>query len=133
MNLECDLKDKTEATCSGYSSLNSGYEVGTHTGPAEISWLSTFTGSEVVWAAITLTDEVPEEATDGLLADITVTSMPTPVETGDEGEDVDEDGFPSGDTIFPQETGVGEGTAAGRCAWAGVAVGAAGILAGALL
>lgn len=134
MNLECDLKDKTEATCSGYSSLKSGYEVGTHTGPTEISWLSTFTGSEVVWAAITLTDEVPEEATDGLLADITVTSMPTPAETGDdEDEDLDEDGFLSGDTIFPQETGVEEGAAGRRCAWAGVVAGVAGILAGALL
>lgn len=133
MNLECDLEDKTAATCSGYSSLKSGYEIGTHTGPTEISWRSTFTGSEVVWAAITLTDEVPEEPTDGLLADLTVTSMATPVETGDEDEDEDEDGFPSGDTIFPQETGIEEGAAGRRCAWAGVVVGAAGVLAGALL
>lgn len=131
MNLECDLEDKTAATCSGYSSLNSGYSVGTHTGPAEISWSSTFSGPDVVWAAITLTDEVPKETTDGLLADLTVTSMEAPVETGDEG--YDEDGFPTGDSLFPQETSIEEGAAAGRCAWAGVAVGAAGVLAGALL
>lgn len=138
MNLECDLEAKTAATCSGYSSLKSGHVAGTNTGPTEITWRSTFTGPEVVWAAITLTDEVPEETTDGLLVDLTVTSMETPVETGDEDEDEDgdgdlPDGFPSEDSILPQETGVGEGAAAGRNGRWGVVAGAAGVLAGALL
>ena len=122
MNLECDLDKQTAATCSGYSSLKSGYVAGTNTGPTEITWKSTFTGDDVVWAPITLTDEVPQ-GTDGVLADITATAMEAPEETDD--GDIPSHGYPSGDTIFPQETGNAEGAAGtyrpGR--WAGVVAG----------
>ncbi|SPN98598.1 uncharacterized protein DNG_01643 [Cephalotrichum gorgonifer] len=137
MNLECDLDGKTAATCSGYSSLRSGYVVGSHTGPTEITWKSTFTETDVAWAAITLTDKIPQQ-TNGALVDITATAMETPPSsTGGDGE-IAPHGFPSEDTIFPLETGAAgdvEGTGArwGGGRWASVAVGVAGVLAGVLL
>lgn len=124
MNLECDLEGQTAATCSGYSSLKSGYVAGTNTGPTEITWKSTFVGPEVVWAPITLTDEVPS-GTEGVLLDITATAMEPPEETGEAEEPPHS--YPSGDTIFPQETGLND-SAARSCwagGWAGIAVGAA--------
>lgn len=132
MNLECDLEEQTAAICSGYTSLKSGYVAGTHTGPTEITWDSTFVGTEVAWAPITLTDKVPS-GTEGVLVDITATAMEAPEETGD--GDIPPHGFPTEDTIFPQETGESEG-AAGSCRtgrWAGVAVGAAAVIVGAAL
>ena len=47
----------TEAACSAYSSLESGFTVGLHTGPTEISWTSTLSGSEVQRAAQTKAEE----------------------------------------------------------------------------
>ncbi|KAM0255005.1 hypothetical protein ACHAQJ_006233 [Trichoderma viride] len=55
-DVECDLNGTTAATCSGYSSYKSGYTNGPHTGPTQVSWTSTFTGSEVQWGTLTLTD-----------------------------------------------------------------------------
>lgn len=112
MTLECELEEQTAATCSGYSSLKSGYVAGTNTGPTEITWESTFTGTDVVWAAITLTDEAPAR-TGGVLADITATAMETPTETVDGEVSTD-------DMIYP--TGSDEGAAAGVGGriWAGV-------------
>ncbi|KAL7789486.1 hypothetical protein V8C37DRAFT_386049 [Trichoderma ceciliae] len=53
-DVECDLNGTTAATCSGYSSYRSGYTNGHHTGPTQVSWTSTFTGSEVQWGTLTL-------------------------------------------------------------------------------
>ncbi|UKZ73712.1 hypothetical protein TrVFT333_001362 [Trichoderma virens FT-333] len=61
-DVECDLSGTTAATCSGYSSYRSGYTNGHHTGPTQVSWTSTFTGSEVQWG--TLTMDEPPGATD---------------------------------------------------------------------
>jgi hypothetical protein len=99
-NLECDLKDRTEATCSGFTSCKSGYTAGVCFGPDEITWTSTFSGSEVHWATVSLTDKVPVAST----LDLTATAadrLVTPVNTNDMIAD-----FPS-DSIFPQETGSG--------------------------
>ena len=48
-NMACTLAGTTAATCSGYSSLKSGYSVGLHTGPTEITWTSTLSGAQVRW------------------------------------------------------------------------------------
>ncbi|OLN97600.1 hypothetical protein CCHL11_01165 [Colletotrichum chlorophyti] len=56
-DLGCTMKGTTAATCSGYSSLKSGYINGIYTGPTEVSWTSTMTGSEVQWGVLTLADE----------------------------------------------------------------------------
>lgn len=101
MNLECDLEGKTAATCSGYSSFKSGYTAGVHTGPTEVTWTSTFTGTEVVWAVITLTDKVAVQTVS--FQDMTATAMEEPEPTGTEGE-IPPHGFPSDDTIFPMQT-----------------------------
>ncbi|GJC78003.1 hypothetical protein ColLi_00841 [Colletotrichum liriopes] len=56
-DLGCTLSGTTAATCSGYSSLRSGYVNGKYTGPTEVSWTSTMTGSEVQWGVLTLAEE----------------------------------------------------------------------------
>jgi len=131
MNLECDLKGTTQATCSGYSSFKSGYSLGNYVGPTEVTWTSTFTGSEVAWAVITITDKI-EVQTNGL-TDLTATAMETP-ESSVTADEIAPHGFPSDDSIFPIQTGAPdkESTAVGRRrngegAWAVVAaaVGAA--------
>ncbi|KAL6698034.1 hypothetical protein J3F84DRAFT_258818 [Trichoderma pleuroticola] len=61
-DVECDLKGTTAATCSGYSSYRSGYTNAHHTGPTQVSWTSTFTGSEVQWGTLTMAE--PAGATD---------------------------------------------------------------------
>ncbi|KAK2001806.1 hypothetical protein LX36DRAFT_318991 [Colletotrichum falcatum] len=66
-DLECTLSGTTAATCSGYSSLKSGYVNGKYTGPTEVSWTSTMTGSEVQWGVLTLAEE-----------DAAATTEPTP-------------------------------------------------------
>ncbi|KAK6224645.1 hypothetical protein QIS74_02972 [Colletotrichum tabaci] len=58
-DLGCTLSGTTAATCSGYSSLRSGYVNGKYTGPTEVSWTSTMTGSEVQWGVLTLADHDP--------------------------------------------------------------------------
>ncbi|KAK2021663.1 hypothetical protein LX32DRAFT_240138 [Colletotrichum zoysiae] len=66
-DLECTLSGTTAATCSGYSSLKSGYVNGKYTGPTEVSWTSTMTGSEVQWGVLTMASE-----------DAAATPAPTP-------------------------------------------------------
>ncbi|KAH6895381.1 hypothetical protein B0T10DRAFT_214445 [Thelonectria olida] len=59
-NLQCTLKGTTVATCSGYSSYKDGYTNGPHTGPTEVSWTSTYSGTDVEWGILTMA-EVPKE------------------------------------------------------------------------
>ncbi|EWZ42180.1 hypothetical protein FOCG_02641 [Fusarium oxysporum f. sp. radicis-lycopersici 26381] len=59
-NLECNLQGTTRATCSGYSSFNEGYSDGVHTGPTEVTWTSTYSGSEVEWGVLTM-GELPHD------------------------------------------------------------------------
>lgn len=56
-DLGCTLSGTTAATCSGYSSLKSGYINGKYTGPTEVSWTSTITGSDVQWGVLTMAEE----------------------------------------------------------------------------
>ncbi|UNI21851.1 hypothetical protein JDV02_007802 [Purpureocillium takamizusanense] len=56
-DLACNMNGTTAATCSGYSSYASGYTNGHHTGPTEVSWTSTLSGSHVQWGVLTLTDK----------------------------------------------------------------------------
>ncbi|KAH7145816.1 hypothetical protein B0J13DRAFT_525339 [Dactylonectria estremocensis] len=74
-NLECTLEGTTAATCSGYSSYKAGYTNGLHTGPTEVKWTSTFSGTEVEWGVLTMA-EVPKETDDSW--DITATAFSTP-------------------------------------------------------
>ncbi|KAL9488711.1 hypothetical protein ACSS6W_000988 [Trichoderma asperelloides] len=74
-DVECDLNGTTAATCSGYSSYKSGYTNGHYTGPTQVSWTSTFTGSEVQWGTLTLTD--CPGATDGAADTSGVIATPT--------------------------------------------------------
>ncbi|KAK1507724.1 hypothetical protein CTAM01_02836 [Colletotrichum tamarilloi] len=62
-DLGCTLSGTTAATCSGYSSLKSGYINGKLTGPTEVSWTSTMTGSEVEWGILTMAEEPAATAT----------------------------------------------------------------------
>ena len=54
-DLACELDGTTAATCSGHTSLTSGFTAGRHTGPTELSWDKTLTGTEVQWGVLTLT------------------------------------------------------------------------------
>ncbi|KAM4056731.1 hypothetical protein HRG_003599 [Hirsutella rhossiliensis] len=55
-NLECRLNGTTAATCSGYSSYKAGYANGLLTGPTEMSWTSTLTGTDVEWGTLVMAD-----------------------------------------------------------------------------
>ncbi|KAM0328143.1 hypothetical protein ACHAQA_005549 [Verticillium albo-atrum] len=92
-NLECKLGGTTAATCSAYSSLKSGFVAGLHTGPTEISWTSTLSGSEVQWGTLTIADQPSKtdtlddisgtaQSTDEFLFDGTLPTSSLPVETG---------------------------------------------------
>lgn len=74
-DLECNMNGTTAATCSGYSSYRSGYTNGKYTGPTEVSWTSTFTGSNVHWGTLTLAQK-PSETDDSL--DVTGTDIAAP-------------------------------------------------------
>ncbi|KAJ6444420.1 ATP-binding cassette transporter abc4 [Purpureocillium lavendulum] len=74
-DLECNMNGTTAATCSGYSSYASGYTNGPHTGPTEVSWTSTLSGSHVQWGTLTLTDK--PSTTDNSL-DVTPTDITVP-------------------------------------------------------
>lgn len=74
-DVECDLNGTTAATCSGYSSYKSGYTNGPRTGPTQVSWTSTFTGSELQWGTLTLAD--CPGATDGAADTSGVMATPT--------------------------------------------------------
>ncbi|KAG6033823.1 hypothetical protein E4U40_004897 [Claviceps sp. LM458 group G5] len=74
-DLECKMNGTTAATCSGYSSYRSGYTNGKHTGPTEVSWTSTLTGTDVVWGTLTLATKPAE--TDNAL-DVTGTNIAPP-------------------------------------------------------
>ncbi|ROT40559.1 hypothetical protein SODALDRAFT_321886 [Sodiomyces alkalinus F11] len=68
VNLECQLGGTTAATCSAYSSLRSGYVAGIHTGPTEVTWESTLSGTEVQWGILTLAEQPTETTTNDLLS-----------------------------------------------------------------
>ncbi|KAG5980700.1 hypothetical protein E4U54_006742 [Claviceps lovelessii] len=72
------MSGTTAATCSGYSSYRSGYTNGQHTGPTEVSWTSTLTGSQVRWGTLTLAPKPAE--TDNSL-DVTGTNIAPPPPT----------------------------------------------------
>ncbi|KAG6007549.1 hypothetical protein E4U21_005850 [Claviceps maximensis] len=74
-DLECNMNGTTAATCSGYSSYRSGYTNGKHTGPTEVSWTSTLTGSQVHWGTLTLAP-APSETDNSL--DVTETNIAPP-------------------------------------------------------
>ncbi|KAF5123800.1 hypothetical protein E5D57_011718 [Metarhizium anisopliae] len=74
-DLECNMKGTTAATCSGYSSYCSGYTNGKYTGPTEVSWTSTLTGSNIHWGTLTLADK-PSKTDDSL--DVTATNIAVP-------------------------------------------------------
>ncbi|KAG5914808.1 hypothetical protein E4U42_000292 [Claviceps africana] len=73
--LECNMNGTTAATCSGYSSYRSGYTNGKHTGPTQVSWTSTLTGSQVHWGTLTLAP-TPAKTDDSL--DVTATDIAPP-------------------------------------------------------
>ncbi|KAL2754442.1 hypothetical protein ACRALDRAFT_2028858 [Sodiomyces alcalophilus JCM 7366] len=104
VNLECKLGGTTAATCSAYSSLRSGYIAGIHTGPTEVTWESTLTGTEVQWGTLTLAEQPTETTTNDIL------SPPTSTE-----ELVATDGFlydgtlPTGTEPMPVETDLSAG------------------------
>ncbi|OAQ86781.1 hypothetical protein VFPFJ_00856 [Purpureocillium lilacinum] len=74
-DLACNMNGTTAATCSGYSSYASGYTNGHHTGPTEVSWTSTLSGTHVQWGVLTLTDK--PTTTDNSL-DVTPTDITAP-------------------------------------------------------
>lgn len=79
-NLGCELNGTAAATCSGYSSYRSGYTNAFHTGPTEISWTSTLTGSQIDYGTLTLA-EVPKTTDDSLEITATALSTPTPTDS----------------------------------------------------
>lgn len=64
-NLECDLNGTAAATCSGYTSYRSEYSDRMRTGPTEVTWTSTYHGTEVEWGTLTMTD-APKKTSDPL-------------------------------------------------------------------
>lgn len=81
-NLECDLNGTVAATCSGYSSYRSNYSNGPHTGPTEISWTSTFMGTDVQWGTLTIMADCPSRTSNPL--DITITTGVEAFESSEE-------------------------------------------------
>ncbi|KAK0391222.1 hypothetical protein NLU13_0723 [Sarocladium strictum] len=84
VELGCDLDGTTSARCSGYSSYKSGYSNGFVTGPTEISWTSTLTGSDVEYGVLTMAEK-PSQTDDSLDLDATLPmsdNAATPAETG---------------------------------------------------
>lgn len=75
-NIECELDERTAATCSGYSSYKSGYKNGPITGPTEISWTSTLSGTDVAWGVLTMAD-IPKPTDSDNDGVIDVTRAPT--------------------------------------------------------
>lgn len=87
VELGCDLDGTTSATCSGYSSYKSGYSNGFVTGPTEISWTSTLTGSDVEYGILTMADK-PSHTDESLDVDATAPvsdDSAMPAETDDTG------------------------------------------------
>ncbi|KAI9902595.1 hypothetical protein N3K66_001947 [Trichothecium roseum] len=84
-NVECELNNSTAATCSGYSSLKSGYTKGVYTGETEISWTSTLKGTDAQWGTLTM-DEPP--STTAEILDMTATSRSFPDDGDDETVDL---------------------------------------------
>ncbi|EGX92869.1 hypothetical protein CCM_04241 [Cordyceps militaris CM01] len=74
-DIGCTLDERTAATCSGYSSYKSGYKNGYVTGPTELSWTSTLTGTDVQWGVLTMA-ALPKPTGGGKDADDT-TMAPT--------------------------------------------------------
>ncbi|KYK59491.1 hypothetical protein DCS_00621 [Drechmeria coniospora] len=114
-NLECKLDGTTAATCSGYSSFAPGYTSGQYSGPTEVSWTSTLSGTAVEWGTLTLTD------------------MPT--ETGDRHDMIATLTLPTvASSVLPQSTGTTSAGAGTRpAASLALAVAAAGLLASQLV
>ncbi|ODA76265.1 hypothetical protein RJ55_08110 [Drechmeria coniospora] len=115
-NLECKLDGTTAATCSGYSSFAPGYTSGQYSGPTEVSWTSTLSGTAVEWGTLTLTD------------------MPT--ETGDRHDMIATLTLPTvASSVLPQSTGTTTSAGAGTrpAASLALAVAAAGLLASQLV
>jgi hypothetical protein len=106
VNLGCDLDGTTSAKCSGYSSYKSGYSNGFVTGPTEISWTSTLTGSNVEYGVLTMAEK--------------------PSHT-DESLDIEATVPPSDDSAMPAETGAAPGlslTSKGQWALVSASLGA---------
>jgi hypothetical protein len=82
-DLGCNLDGRTAATCSGYSSYKAGYTNAFHTGPTEVYWTKTLSGSDVEWGVLTLTD-TPSTTRDDLGATATGNYVPSIFEE-DEG------------------------------------------------
>lgn len=115
-NIECDLDGRTAATCSGYSSYRSGYKNGHVTGPTELSWTSTLSGTDVQWGVLTMAD------------------IPKP--TGDNDDSADITMAPTENTallFLPSDTPVNAASPQAVSAWAAVVVAASTIFAGLLL
>lgn len=112
-NIECALDGRTAATCSGYSSYKSGYKNGHITGPTEISWTSTLTGTDVQWGTLTLAE------------------IPKP--TGDNDDTADITMAPTKNTALlfvPSDTPENAASTHAVSAWAAVVVAASTIFAG---
>lgn len=80
-DLGCDLNGTIAATCSGYSSYRSDYSDGMHTGPTELTWTTTYRGSEVQWGTLTMA-EPPPKTSDPLGLTMT-TGAPSFASSGD--------------------------------------------------
>ncbi|KAJ6779855.1 hypothetical protein PWT90_00852 [Aphanocladium album] len=114
-NIECALDGRTAATCSGYSSYKSGFKNGHITGPTEISWTSTLSGTDVQWGTLTMAD------------------LPKP--TGDDDDAVDISMVPTKNTallFLPSDTPNAASTQSVQ-AWAAIVVAASTVFAGLLL
>ncbi|OAA41519.1 hypothetical protein BBO_05505 [Beauveria brongniartii RCEF 3172] len=115
-NIACDLDGRTAATCSGYSSYKSGYKNGHVTGPTEISWSSTLTGTDVQWGVLTMA------------------ALPKP--TGDAGDSADVTVAPTENTgllFVPSDTPGNAASTQAVQAWAAIVVAASTVFAGLLL
>ncbi|KAK8143006.1 hypothetical protein G3M48_007877 [Beauveria asiatica] len=115
-NIACDLDGRTAATCSGYSSYKSGYKNGHVTGPTEISWSSTLTGTDVQWGVLTMAALPKPTGNDGGSADVTV----APTEN-------------TGLLFVPSDTPGNAASAQAVQAWAAIVVAASTVFAGLLL
>ncbi|KAH7626180.1 hypothetical protein B0T09DRAFT_350244 [Sordaria sp. MPI-SDFR-AT-0083] len=57
--MHCSFNGTTSAVCAGTSSVGSRYVVNGVTGPASTTWTSTYSSSNITWAALTLATPGP--------------------------------------------------------------------------
>lgn len=106
-DLHCKLDGQTAAVCTGSTTFGHNFHEGSVSGPTQVAWTSTLSGSDVEWGVLTLATPGPQPGTTDIEG--TVATGATEVELSD------------GAPTSPSESGA-DGRRVGKCwpaIWAG--------------